>query len=53
MKKAFLKRTADALEKLAIASVVMGLFYDKQIGIVIAAGCMAASYFFTYLEVKK
>ena len=35
MKKAILKRTADALEKLAIAALVMGLFQDKDLGIVV------------------
>ena len=53
MKKAFLKRTADALEKMAIASAVMALFHGKQVGIVIAAACMALSYIFTALEAKK
>jgi hypothetical protein len=53
MKKAILKRTADALEKMAIASAVMGLFDDKQIGIVIAAGCISASYIFTYWRPKN
>ena len=33
MKKAFLKRTADALEKMAIASAVMGLFYASRSGL--------------------
>ena len=53
MKKAVLKRTADALEKLAIAAFVMGLFNDKAYGIVIGAACLAASYMFTAWEARK
>jgi hypothetical protein len=53
MKKAFLKRTADALEKMAIASAVMALFHDKAFGIVIGAACIIVSYIFTAWEAKK
>ena len=53
MKKAFLKRTADALEKLAIAAFVMGLFHDKVLGISIGIFCIVMSYVFTAWEAKK
>jgi hypothetical protein len=53
MKKAILKRTADALEKMAIASLVMGLFHDKALGIGLGALFLAGSYAFTGWEAKK
>jgi len=53
MKKAILKRTADAHEKLAIAAFVMGLFNDKAYGIVIGTACLALSYMFTIWEARK
>ena len=53
MKKSLLKRTADALEKMAIASMVMGLFHDKPLGIAIGVICFAASYLFTIWEARK
>ena len=52
MKKAILKRTADALEKMAIASAVMALYHSSQVGIAIATGCIVMSYFFTVLEAR-
>ena len=53
MKKAILKRTPDALEKMAIASMVMGLFHDKVLGIALGITCFAASYLFTIWEARK
>ncbi|MDR2727224.1 MAG: hypothetical protein LBC10_04445 [Deltaproteobacteria bacterium] len=53
MKKAILKRTADALEKLAIAGMIMGLFHDRGLGIALGIVCIAASYVFTLWEAKK
>ena len=53
MKKAILKRTADALEKLAIAALVIGLFQAKALGIVVGAACIALSYAFTIWEARK
>ena len=53
MKKAILKRTADALEKLAIGSMLVGLFQGRQIGLLIGAGCFIASYIFTAWEAQK
>ena len=40
MKKAILKRTADALEKLAIGSMLVGLFQGRQIGFSLAQGVL-------------
>ena len=53
MKKAILKRTADALEKLAIAAFVMALFDSKAYGIIIGAVCLTASYIFTAWEARQ
>lgn len=52
MKKAILKRTADALEKLAIGSMLVGLFQGVNIGIWLGLGCMAVSYILTALEAR-
>jgi hypothetical protein len=53
MKKAVLKRTADALEKMAIGSLLVGLFQQQQTGIIISVGCFAASYVITIWEAKS
>ena len=53
MKKAILKRTADALEKLAIGSMLVGLFQGHQVGIYIGLGRMAFSYILTVWEAKQ
>lgn len=50
MKKAILRRTADAMEKLAIGSMLVGLFQGQQAGILIGLGFLAGSYIFTVLE---
>lgn len=52
-KRAVIKRTADALEKLAIGSLLVGVFQQKQAGIWIGMACMAASYILTLREAKK
>ena len=52
MKKAILKRTADALEKLAIGSMLVGLFRGINAGIWIGVCCMAVSYILTALEAR-
>lgn len=52
MKKAILKRTADAMEKLAIGSMLVGLFQDQPAGIWIGLGCMAFSYILTIWEAQ-
>jgi hypothetical protein len=52
-KNALIKRTADALEKLAIGSLLVGVFQQKQAGIWIGMACMAASYILTAMEAKK
>jgi hypothetical protein len=53
VKKAILKRTADALEKIAIGSILVGLFQGQQIGVIIGVGCIVVSYFFTAWEAKS
>jgi hypothetical protein len=53
MKKVLLKRTADALEKLAIGSMLVGLFRDNEVGLAVGIGCLAASYVFTVWEAKS
>jgi hypothetical protein len=52
MKRAILKHTADALEKLAIGSLLIGLFQQQQIGVILSIACFAASYIITVWEVK-
>lgn len=53
MKKAILKRTADVLEKIAIAGIALGMFQDKTDGVWLAGVFLAASYVFTVWEAKK
>ncbi|MDR2160807.1 MAG: hypothetical protein LBO77_01515 [Desulfovibrio sp.] len=53
MKKAILKRTADALEKLAIAAMAVGLFKDKVFGILAGLAFLGASYAFIVWEARK
>lgn len=52
MRKALLKRTADALEKLAVAGLAVGIFQGNENGIYIGAGLMLFSYVLTLLEAK-
>ena len=52
VKKAVMKRTADALEKIAIAGIALGMFQGKTGGIWIAGAFLAASYLFTIGEAK-
>jgi hypothetical protein len=47
-----LKRTADALEKLAIGGMLVGLFQNAPTGIFIGLGCMGLSYALTAWEAK-
>lgn len=49
MKKAILKRTADALEKLAIGSMLVGLFQGHQVGIYIGLGLYGIQLYFNSL----
>jgi hypothetical protein len=53
MKKVLLKRTADALEKLAIAGMALGLFQDRPLGIWAGLVFLGASYAFTVWEAKQ
>jgi hypothetical protein len=52
MKKAILKRTADALEKMAIGGMLVGLFQGEQSGILLGVVFFAMSYAFTAWESK-
>ena len=51
-KKALIKRSADTLEKLAVGSLLVGLFKDVPAGLLVGLGCMIASYVLTAWEVK-
>jgi len=42
-----LKRIADMLEKIGVASLAIGVFQDKELGLYIAAGCLILSFIFT------
>ena len=42
-KKALLKRSADTLEKLAVGSLLVGLFKDAHAGIFIGLVCIGVS----------
>jgi hypothetical protein len=52
MRKVILKRTADALEKLAIGSLLVGLFRENEAGVFVGIGCLAACYVITVLEAR-
>ena len=43
MKKAFLKRVADGLEKLAVGSSLIGIFKAIDVGVYVAIGCFIGS----------
>ena len=53
MKKSLIKRTADALEKLAVGSILVGLFQDKENGIWFGVFCMIISYALTIWEARE
>ena len=42
-----LKRIADMLEKVGVASLAIGVFQEKEIGLYVAAACMVMSLIFT------
>jgi hypothetical protein len=52
MRKALLKHTADAFEKLAVGSMLVGMFQGNSIGLVVGTLFLAASYVLRILEVK-
>ncbi len=52
MHKAFLKRTADALEKIAVGSILIALYQGSIFGAIVASICMIFSYILTYWEAK-
>lgn len=45
-----LKRIADMLEKIGVASLAIGLFQEKSMGLYIAAACLCLSFIFTLEE---
>lgn len=53
MNKAILKRAADALEKLAIGSALVGIFQQVSLGVYMGMACMAVSFVLTALEARK
>lgn len=53
MKKSFLRLTADTMQKLAIGSILVGLFQGKAVGLWLGLGFLAASYLLTAWEVKS
>jgi len=53
MKKSFLRLTADTAQKLGIGSVLVGLFQDKQVGLMFGAVFLICSYILTAWEVKS
>ena len=53
VEKAILKRTADALEKMAVGSAVAALFRDANLGVYLAIACIIASYTLTAWEAKR
>ena len=52
MKKAILKYAAGALEKLAVGSMLVGLYQDKKIGLCIGIACFVMGCIFSAEEVK-
>lgn len=53
MRKAIIKRTADILEKLAVASFAVGLFQGNDTGLWWGVACIVLSYCFTVWEVQS
>ncbi len=53
MKKALLKRTADVLEKLAIAGIALALWQHKTDMVWLAGLFLILSYVFTVWESKQ
>ena len=52
MKKAILKYAAGVLEKLAVGSILVGLYQDKEIGLWIGFACFAMGCIFNAMEAK-
>lgn len=52
MKKALIKRSADAMEKLGIGSLLVGLFKGVHAGIIVGVICIGVSYWLTSWEVR-
>ena len=50
MKVKLLKRAADALEKLGVASIAVGLFQDKEEALWVGGVCLVLSFALTTLE---
>ena len=53
LKKSLLKRIADALEKLAIGSALIGIFKGVDLGVQVAIGCFVGSLILTIWEAKS
>ena len=53
MKKAFLRLTADTMQKLGIGSILVGLFQGKQIGLWLGLAFLTCSYILTAWEAES
>lgn len=53
MKKSILKRTADIMEKLAVAGIAISLYQGKASGIWMGSVFLVLSYLFTVWEAKQ
>jgi hypothetical protein len=47
-----LKRSADALEKIGVGSILVGIFQSQNLGLAIGALCLIFSYIFSMWEAK-
>jgi hypothetical protein len=50
LRKRITKRAGDALEKMGIGSMLVGLFQGQDAGVVIGITCLAVSFLLTALE---
>jgi hypothetical protein len=53
MKKAVLKYAAGVLDKLAVGSMLVGLYQGKSVGVYIGVACFTAGAVFSAWEAKK
>ena len=53
MKKAILKYASGALDKLAVGSMLVGLYQGKEVGIYIGVACFIAGVICSAWEAKK
>ena len=47
------KRLADWLEIMSVAAMAVGIFQEKDVGIYLGIGCLAASLFLTWKGGKQ